>query len=433
MKLAIQECTWDEVRSEIYNANPALAKMIDEFNPGKEYGFIRAQYPYGTSILSGGKIHLPTDDGGVVSLDHELVPQSISKKMAYSSVPVGLVTGNAMEVYFETEQRVMPSKIFYTGTFFGLWELLDSDIKHSPSIWSISAGTRSLFMLPRISDERSHARLKKDFGISEYAPKDMLSHINVFRELGNAQRRIEGKGWNCDVLFFTNKWAEYDSNNMSQLKLRAHWLKAAWDQSLNCRNQMDYNVAWEMFSKEISRKHWKAKPYIINTIKHLIAITEGVFPGFAPALDDACAPVTFIQNAYINSYLLKDYSPIIMQSTNIRSVEKYVYYSLALPTLLEWAPRTMVSASILGDLKDLKKLIDLFMNSTKSVGFDFIYFHCEEDQLKEVNHSSHIVMEDPSMKRLEQYKNNREFSENSPFFKGCVRITKGAQTEVKVR
>jgi len=287
-------------------------------------------------------------------------------------------------------------------------------------------------MLPRISDERSHARLKKNLCISEYAPKDMLSHIHVFKEIAHAYNKIHGKEWTCDVLLFTNKWAECDSNNISQLKLRAHWLKAAWDQSLNCRSQMDYNVAWEMFSKEISRKHWKAKPYIINTIKHLIAITEGVFPGFAPALDDSCAPISIIQDAYINSYLLKDYAPVIMQPTHIKSVDKYVYYSLTLPTLLEWAPRTAMSASILGDLKDLKKLIELFIATTKSEGFDFEYFHSEDDQLKEIKSSGEIVLDDPRMKQPSTAI-NQDFCENSPFFKGCIRITKGDKAEINIQ
>jgi hypothetical protein len=72
MKLETQECSWADVRDEVYKANEALAKMIDDFNPSKDYGFIRAKYPYGTSILKDGKIHLPTDENTVVSIDHKL-------------------------------------------------------------------------------------------------------------------------------------------------------------------------------------------------------------------------------------------------------------------------------------------------------------------------------------------------------------------------
>jgi hypothetical protein len=424
MQLSVEECKWADIREDVCRANPALGKVLDDFSPGEKHGFIKAKYPYGVEILNKGKIQLPTNLGTVVSLDDPLVPARLAKKLRYSSVPIGLILAKALEVYFETDQRVMPSKIFKEGTFFGLWELFDRGATHSANIWSISSGARSLFMLPSISDERYHAKLKQKLGISEYAPKSMLSHVHVFREIAHAFRTIHQHDWECEILFFDDGWADYDEGNHAELKLRAHWLQAAWSQSLNCRSQMDYSVAWEMFSKEISRKHWKVNPYIINTIKHFIAIAEGTFPGFAPATDDSCAPVSIIQQAYIDHYLLKKYSPLIIQPSYIKNIGDYVYYSLTLPTLLEWAPKAMASASIMGEQKELKKLINLFVKATGRNDLHLDYFHCEKDQLKEVRHSSEILIDDPRMQYLESFPNNKEFCENSAFFKGCIRVQK---------
>lgn len=418
----IIECTWNEVRDQVKSANESLAQMIDDFNPSNEYTFYLAKYPFGSNILENGQMMLPVNEEILIPLSS--IASEIKDNLSYSSVPMGLILNNTIEVYFETSERVMPSKIFKRGIFFGLWELFDAHYQtHVKKIWSLSAGARSIFLLPKISDAMHHARLKRDFGVICQEPRRLQDQIIVFRELAKKAPKPKDQ-WTTDILFFTKKWANFNDTDKNSLRLKNLWLNAAWDQSRNCRNQMDYNVAWEAFAKEASRKHLKSPPFLINTIKHLIAISEGSFPGFAPAMDDTVAPISLIQDCYVKSYGLKEYAPVIMTTANIAEVSNYVYYSHNMPTLLEWAPQGHIVRTIMSELRDIKTLMDLFIDTTKSKGLIYDYFHNEKDQFQEIKPTSQLAQDDPNLLYPKKYKNNQKFCENSQFFKGCIRIKK---------
>src|SRR5437016_13227684 len=136
-------------------------------------------------------------------------------------------------------------------------------------------------MLPKISDSISHDRLKRDYAIHGYLPKHLLDHHKIFREI--SQKNISTSNqWHCDILLFVNKWVEDKDDNISSLRLHNYWLSEAWQQSFNCRNQMSYDVAWEEFFKEVSRRDYKPHLSVITSIKHLLTVGEGSFPGFSP-------------------------------------------------------------------------------------------------------------------------------------------------------
>lgn len=426
--LAIEELRWQDVRTAVYDANSELAAMIDHFDPSDDFTFIKASYPYGAKILNDGVIFLPKSDGSTIALNHDSVSSTIRKKLSYSPVPMGLVLTKSMEVYFETADRVMPSKLYGKGVFFGLWEVFDCRNQNYKfqKVWNLSAGARTLFMLPRITDHINHGRLRRDFGISEYPPKELLDHNKVFRELAVNTDRNSPNKWMCEVLFFNDKWSllDEDKGNINSLNLSNYLYRCAWGQSKNCRNQMDYNVSWEAFANEASRKNLKVKPYMYNTIKHLIAISEGMFPGFISAKNDFAAPIKLIQDCYINSYLLKDYAPIIMHPAHINNIDnQYVYYSLHLPTLLEWAPR-LKGNSIITDIRELRMLTNLYIQATENKHLVYEFFHSEDDPLAEIKSSKQLPIDDPALLASISFPINQEFPINSPFFRGCVRVKK---------
>jgi hypothetical protein len=87
----IQEMTWDEVRKSAQIVNPQLAAIIDKFNPGKAYSFIKVRYFYGDKILHKGELQLPLGND-LVSLNHPgAFSEQLQKKLGYSSVPMGLI------------------------------------------------------------------------------------------------------------------------------------------------------------------------------------------------------------------------------------------------------------------------------------------------------------------------------------------------------
>lgn len=418
--LNIEELKWDDVQHDIRHANPSLAEILEQFEPKPT--FIKARYQFGNNILNQGEIHLPTANGDTVPLNSNDVPASIRKKLGYSYVPMALIMSKAVEVFFETEERVMPSKLFGTGTTFGLWEAFDpppSDFVRK--VWNLSAGARTLFMLPKIADGIAHARLKRDYGITSYPPKKLLFQHRVFADL--AKHAPEKDKWYCDLLFFCNKWLEENENNITCLKLHKYWLHEAWRQSFNCRNQMSYDVAWEAFTKEVTRRNWKPRPYIINTIKHLMSIAEGVFPGFTPACgSEIAAPIKFIQEAYVNSYSLKRYAPVLMHPHHLKTSDRPVYYSMSLPTLLEYAPQADNPRSIMADMRELKMLMEVLAKSMEIKDTQYDFFHSDADQFGDIRLSSEMLAEDVHLGHYPEKYKKLGFADCGPFFRGCICI-----------
>lgn len=411
--LAIQQVHWEDVSARVHQINPDLATVIDKLNPSKEHHLYLAKYPYGTKIVDNGTLRLPLINKSTISREKLPEDSQIRKDLSYASVPTGLVLNKSFEAYFETTSRIMPSKLYGSGTFFGLWELFDCGTINTKGLWSVSAGARSLFMLPKISDSIAHERLRRDYDVREHAPHSLLEQQAIFQEIAN----YCDSDWRCEVLFFSRKWIDFDNNNLNSLQLQNYWLRTVWDQSSNCRRLMNYNVSWEIFSREVSRKHLKIRPYITNTIKHLVSISEGSFPAFVPVENDIVAPIDEIVTAYLNTYLLKNYYPILMRPKHLGPGETG-YYSFYFPTLLEMAPRSKISGSVISDLKELKRLIELFMLST-GINFKLEFYHTERDKLNEIQHSSAIPIAD---KRFDIDK--FDFPENSPFFRGCIQITR---------
>ena len=339
-----------------------------------------------------------------------------------SYMPLTFILNKSVEIFFESEERVMPSKLLSNGVTFGLWEAFDpTPDDFVRKVWNISAGARTIFMLPKIADAIAHARLKRHYGINAYAPKKLLDQHDVFYDL--AHHSANENAWYCDVLFFEGGWLEAKEDNMSSLKLHKYWLQEAWNQSYNCRTQMSYDVAWEIFSKEVSRRNWKPKPYIINTIKHLMAIGEGIFPGLAPTgNNDNNAPVNFIQHAYVNNYQIKQ-APIIMCPHHLKSRERPVYYSLSLPTLLEYAPQSYNLRSIMADMRELKTMMNLLLAATKVDKVNYEFFHSDEDQFSEIELASNMPQGDKNLLDYPKEFGNLKFADNSTFFHGCIRIS----------
>ncbi len=423
--IKIQELSWDKVRKDVIEANPTLADIIDKFDPPKEYTFLKARYLFGDRILNEGVMHLPLEKGGTIPLHDDQVPKVLQNKLNYSSVPMALILNKTVEVFFETEDRVMPSKLFSTGTTFGLWEAFDPPpSEFVKRVWNLSAGARSICMLPSISDSASHARLRRDYSINSYPPKTLLDHSKVFIELS---RRLDqsDKTWYCDILFFCNKWLDYRDDELGCVRLHKYWIHEAWNQSFNCRNQMSYDVAWEAFSKEVTRRNWKPKPYLINVIKHLLAIGEGIFPGFTPATNnEIAAPIKFLQDCYVNNYLLKEYAPIIITPHHLREQSIPVYYSLALPSQIEHAPRARNTPSIIGDIRELKMLMKVLLESMNDNHISYEFFHSEKDQYGDIKHSSEMPSSDKRLLQYPEEYGKRKFPDNSAFFRGCVQIKK---------
>lgn len=427
----LKEAYWEDVREEVSSLNPELAAICDEISPSKKYPLFRLSYPYGTTIVDQGQFYLPSLTGETFSVKDSSLPSFLRENLNYSSVPLSLVLHNNTEVFVEVNERVKPLNFFKPGDLFGVFESVDHLTNTtSTAMWSVTAGARSTFMIPRITEKIGHNRMRKEFRISEKEPpSSLLNQWKIFKGIYGCREREAP--WTSDILVFSSKW--FDNNkSVSWLKFQKYIFKLCWSQMQLLRDSTEFGLLWSSFSDAISSRNLKPRPYLIDTVKYLASIANGAAVAFRPAIDESALPLSIIQDAYINCYNLKTYIPTIMQPSKLRDEVKKVYYSLALPTVLGSTPFVRNAPSLIEDERDIKKLLETFIRTIKDshlisyplahVKCDF--FHTDDDQYGEILSSKEIEKEDPNFSSFNSKKfQSRVFCTTSPFFRGCIRIS----------
>jgi hypothetical protein len=432
----IKEVTWDQVRDRVHKLNPELATIIDELSPGKNYPLYIAKYPYGSMIVKKGCFQLPNNLGSIIPLTESL-DNVLKKNLAYNvgSNPVSIVLENSVEIFLSLHNRAIPAfGLFPQGAIMSTW-IVSSDFNSlQPAfLWDVTAGARSIFMLPKISKKKLHQRLKLELGIKEDIPQCMMDHHQIFKEISANQNYCNL--WTTEILFFSESWFKYLDDN-AWIKFKNYLLSTAWRGSEFFRNQFIWNLIFSLIQQERSLK---PDPYIDNTTKHLLTMAVGAAPGFSPAIDNSAAPIKEIQQAYTEIYRLENYMPIIMQPLSFSERNKYrpVYYSIQYPTSLEFSLKSNKEASALSDIYATKSLLDKYLRDlgsnqlniettefykiAQSVSFDF--FHSDPRGYTGIKYSKEIIDTDKSFLKFTT-KNNFEFPDNSSFFQGCIKIAK---------
>lgn len=443
---SIEELTWSDVRDEVASASKELVNIIDDISPTKEFTIFRMRYPFGSKIVHNNLFHVPTDQNTSIPIGESENVVDIKNKLSYSSVPLGIITKHSAEVFLDIHRKIFSLAVLDPGLELGIWEHFGW-IPHT----SITAGARSLYMLPKISEALSHKQLKKKFGITDAPPKHLYDHWQVFSQI--AKSSLFPIDWFCETVFLSNKWAEAIKKDKAWSKLALYISHKGWQHSGYGRKKVILDIVWEFFVKSLSNKDLKFDPYIVDTLKHLIYIGTGTIPASAPSIgaDDA-GPLKNIQMIYEDSrgYGLEEYIATIMHPQYFSGTKSNpVYYSLQLPTLLESLPRTKKITSVIDNVRELSELLNCFLLdhtdiwSNLTIGditlndtlknLQIEYFHGEMFAYGEmIKSSSKMPESDPRLKYDPLGEKKRTFASNSSFLRGCVKISTKATTADKV-
>lgn len=419
--LEVEGISWQEIKESVKAVNKPLYNMIEQLPIKKKHTLYKARYRFGDTLFTHGTFGLPITGGGVITLKDGSVPPLLKKELGYKIVPMGLILTKSVEVFFEKKNYVVPSKIMGPGNLFGLWEAFDPSPPESlANVWNLSAGARSICMLPSISDAILYKKLQQKFNLRDPAPPNrLIMHHKLFIDLSRQIEKYDQE-WFCEILLFGKEWLNSEEAFQG---FENHLLKKAWDQSYNWRTKMDYDIAWENFNEEVIERNWKPKPYNLAIVKHLLAIGDGTYPAFVPTYNNDAAPITFLQDCIINDYSLKEQDPIIMQPGHMRSMDKTHYFSLSIPTQLEHLHKGRKNPTIVNNLIEIKRMADLL----SEIGLSPIkceFFHCDDNSYEKILPSSEIIeLASESTWPTSRYP-GRKFPEKSPFFKGCISIEK---------
>ena len=422
---------WKDVRQDLKDTE--LVRIIDELDPGIKFRFLRLRYSYGATIVHEGNIQIPLQQNKYIPLQDPNVPYHIKEMLGYSTIPLGLLMNKASEIFVSANQRIVPINMLSPGSFFGLFETLSALSKKSPAaaIWSVFAGARSTFMLPKITEAVAHRRLRVNFGLTNDAPKSLFEHCAIFSAINDCQ--FLEKRWYSDVLLFANDWFKHDIKDRAWLELQNYLFRLGWEHTKVKFDNIGRQMLWEVLAAALATRRLKPRCYLIDTVKHLISIGMGALPGFQISDDSELAiPSRCIEEAYVTIYNL-DHLPILIypHTLSYANGKIPVYYSMTLPTLIEGYPTQRGTPSIIMDLRDIKTIIETphKLVNTKHLlpmidvlnKIDYAYFHPELDPLAEITLTSAMVDSDLQLKNYLQKYKNKTFPANAPFLCGCIK------------
>lgn len=429
----IREQTWDDVRHDVAKTNSLLASIIDEIDPNQQYKLYRVRYPYGSYLVRKGKLQLPDNYGSTVALT--TLPSSTQTALGYNrgSSPVSFVLHNSVEITLSTSDKRLvsfPLGMVGAGALFSTWGVLKDFKALQPAfLWDVTAGARSIFMLPKISEARAHKRLLKHYHINSDQPQSLFDHWNVFRDIANSSS--QNHPWYTELVFFSKEWFEH-LHDKRWFKFRCYMLDRAWQALELHTNQFIWNAALSVIQEEHSIR---VSAYNLNMIKYLLAIGIEQAMGYTVPIvnDEQYAPIVAIKKAYQDIYKLKNYSPTIMQLGAIKA-DIPIYYSLRLPNANEFSIKTDIDSSTLHDLFSLQSLLKKFLHYLaddglnfegtplhtleKNVSYDF--FHTTPGDFTSIKKSCDIPKDDPRFLIDKAH----EFPASSSFLQGCIRISK---------
>lgn len=169
-----------------------------------------------------------------------------------------------------------------------------------------------------------------------------------------------------------------------------------------------------------------------------MAMCSGEVPGFVPDRDNMAAPISGLQQTFIEDYRLKKYPPTIMHTHHFCSDERVpIYYSFEIPTTMKFSPRSNNALTTIAEIREMKHIADVLFKEIqvgdtgieKNPLFDLIknlkinFYHSEKDNMNEMSPVSNLSVLDQSLVNTLVNKEKYHFPESAPFFRGCVAIS----------
>lgn len=429
----IQEMNWQEARNQVQSVDKTLADLIDQINPNKSFKLLKVTYSYGDLIFKDGVLYLPKEKRHLISIHDPDLDKKLKEKLNYSSIPLFLTLCNNNEVFIDTGNRIIPLNLFGAGSLLGLFESVDYMFSQQSEVkWSVSAGARTIFMLPKINESGGFKRLRANYRLpSNMKLQHFSDHWHLFKTM-TAHPHFE-QPWQNEILFFTKEWLVKQDDHPQWVRFHRYLFQNAWQQARFAIGKIELSLRWETFVDAISSRRLKPTPYLADHVKHIMLIIAGKWPGLRPADNSQqAAPTEGLQQAITEVYLLKHYFPTIMHADLFNPLgDLPVYYSLYFPTLLEGSPYNKGSSTLMVNLRDIKLLLEILLesflinrkfgcNDFKNIKLE--YFHVEPDKYEEIRPSKIITESDPVfLQGIKQY-NDRIFCATSPFWRGCIRV-----------
>lgn len=448
-KKGLVKVYWQDVRHRVALVEPTFTKIVDALNPDKNFPLFLAYYRFGETKGDTHSAYIPDLAGISHKLTDSNLPKEIIQHLGYGrfTSPLGMSLEKCFELFVDLPDMhlITPWTIYSPGEFFPLTRILGKKINHvyAPnSVLTVSSGARSIFMLPNIGCSTHHINLQRDLKIQHPAPRSFYDHWHIFKEICDSP--IVQSDWRSCMMYFSENWINKMFSDPSWLKLKNYLLELAWHRFEYERNRIYYDIAFSVIQK---KRNLKPDPYLADTARHLFSIAAGAAPGYIPASNDDALPVKIIEDAYVNSYGLKKYFPVIFQPYhfNFEQDSFPIYYSYKNPSTYIFSPKSRADASTIFAMHELEHIMrtcqyELSKNdnicSDTIIGkisraVNFRYFHNEYDRHHILEPSYKIEEADHRFKLIQGRLSlpKAKFAADAPFVRGCISINSKANDE----
>src|SRR6185437_14217934 len=435
--------SWEELLETISLAKPRLAnRMQENCELLKDLPFFMVNYPFGEKIINKRDVYFPLVGGGSISFNDPSLPDILRNHLSYTpgiDNPVGMILNKESEFYITSGHRIVPHPVTKAGQTFGFAHIVDAvmngnleaDKTSYVSIWNLDAGARTAFVLPKISENQKHANLLGTYGIDIEKPNTYIEQRDVFKTLNASV----DKPWTQSILYFPKQFLEMLKTDKQ--------LSDIFQEMANI-HRSGYTIWHTTYSKWNSdinfvfqeSKASSLSSYAVNIAKHIYLIVAGGVPGFAPATNENMLPKKLIEDAYAedDGYGLTEYWPIIMQPKQFNAKAKEaVYYSISLPTLIDYNPDTFKGKThieLLSEIADVlcrcQQYILHHFEDRESILYEtaikaqFSFYHDDPNPEKYGSTIKSSILLPEEDKRF--YKKGWTFQWRSQFIRGCIKI-----------
>jgi hypothetical protein len=300
--LLVKELDWNSAADKIAEVNPSFAAIMKKLDIDRStYPFYLVSYPFGSKIINEKKVYLPLSNGDTIAFDNPLLPDSLRENFKYDLAfedPMGMILSKNSEFYLPSEKRIQPHSIITPGQIFGIPRALDKGPNTSSVLEvNLNSGCRSIFMLPKISDQNNHSKLQKVYGINSAAPFTPQEHWNIFVELAKQNH----SSWCTEVLYFPRNWINnITTSEWTNIELELIHLHrksySIWHKVADIWSKVFYEIE---DGKQLN-KYYPMQS--LETVKYLFKMAADIIPGFRPANNDDSAPIGLLTEAYSQVY-----------------------------------------------------------------------------------------------------------------------------------
>lgn len=438
----VVKVSWEQIRDRVSKVEPIFARLVDELSVNKSFALFLVYLPYGALKGDTTNSYFPDGKGHYYRLCEASAPKELVDQLGYGlgGSPMGMVLEKQLEYFIDLKHKsiTIPWLIYSPGQLFPLSSLLGSKDQsaYTPNgLLTVSSGARSTFMLPNIGCNSHHVNLKRDYNIHAQAPKVLYDHWTVFKEI--VRSKVMNDSWRSCLLYFGEKWVNMLHDDPAWMKLKLYMHEIAWEKSQYERNRVNYDIAFSLIQE---KRNLKPNPYLSDTARHLFATALGAVPGYAPSCNDDAIPLKTIQQAYLDSYGLKKYMPIVMQPQHhcFERDQLPIYYSLQNPATRIFSPKSRNISSTLSEMLELEHIMNVFceeLSDSSTICSDTVigeiakdlalkYYHNKPDRQRIVRLSKEMAEHDNRF----NYAHNQieglsaRFSSDAPFVRGCVSL-----------